>query len=116
MRKLVVALLIIVALTGIIIDITINQQIKQGISMSDCYLSIAHCLQTLLWVIFSGTSGLTLLLDPQPMLGLLMKVAPWKARKFSVQLLGFLLLALLPLSIYSIVNDCKASCIPFLSR
>ncbi len=116
MRKLVGALLIVSAVTGIIIDIIINWQIKQGTPMSDCYLNTAHCLQTVLWVIFSVISGLTLLFDPQPMLEFLMKVAPWKARKFSVQLLGFFLLASLPLSIYSFIHDCKASCILFLIK
>jgi hypothetical protein len=113
MKKFVTVLLIVIAITGIIIDVIINRQIKQGIPMSDCYLDIAHCTQTVLWVIFSVISGLTLLFDPQPMIELLMKVAPWKARKISVQLLGFFLLASLPLSIYSFVHDCNASCILF---
>lgn len=113
MRKLVAAILIISTIIGIIIDIIINWKIKQGISMSDCYLSNVHCIQTVLWIIFSVTSGLTLLFDPQPVFEFLVKVAPWKAKKFSVQLLGFFLLASLPLSIYSLIHDCKTSCIPF---
>jgi hypothetical protein len=60
MRKLVVAVLIITAVAGITIDITINRQIEQVIPVSDCYLNNAHCIQTLLWGVFSVTSGLTL--------------------------------------------------------
>lgn len=116
MRKFVVAFLIIIAVTGIMIDIAINRQIMQGVPMSDCYLDNAHCLQTVLWAIFAIISGLALLFDPQPMVDLLMKVAPWKARKFSVQLLGFFLLVTLPLSIYSFVHDCNASCILLLIK
>jgi hypothetical protein len=116
MRKFVVVLLIIIAVTGILIDVVINRQVKQGIPLSDCYLDSAHCLQTVLWIIFAIISGLTLLFDPQPMVMLLMKVAPWKAKEFSVRLLGFFLLVSLPLSIYSLVHDCNVSCISLLVK
>ncbi len=110
MKKIIVVILIALMVFGVLLDVKVNRQISEGVPLTAEYLGCTHCTQTLSWIIFSFISGLTLLFDPEPLATWLGMI--WKKRnnRFALRLVGFFLLALIPLSAYSLTNDCQTIC------
>jgi hypothetical protein len=110
MKKIIVVVLIALLVFGVVLDVKVNRQISEGVPLTEEYLRCTHCTQTVSWIIFSLISGLTLLFDPKPLATWLGKIWTKRNNRFALRLMGFFLLALIPLSAYSLTNDCRTIC------
>ncbi len=110
MKKIIVMVLIALLVFGGILNAKVDRQVFSGVPLSDEYLHCNHCAQTVIWVVFSIISGLMLLVDPEPLAAWLGKIWTKRNNKFAVRLMGFFLLAQIPLASYSLANDCQTLC------
>jgi hypothetical protein len=110
MKKIIVVVLVVLLLFGGALNAFVDQQVLGDMPLAEEYLNCTNCLQTVIWVIFLFISGLILLLDPEPLATWLGKIWTKRDNKFALRLMGFFLLALIPLSAYSLTNDCQTFC------
>ena len=110
MKKVIVVLLIALLVFGGVLNAKVDRQVLNGVPLTDDYLHCSNCLQTVIWVVFSFISGLMLLFDPEPLATWLGKVWTKRNNKFAVRLMGLFLLAMIPLSAYSLANNCQTLC------
>ena len=110
MRKVIVVVLIALLALGGILNARVDRQVLNGVPLTEDYLHCNHCVQTVIWVVFSFICGLYLLFEPEPLAIWLGKIRSQRNNKFAVRLMGFFLLALIPLSAYSLANDCQTLC------
>ena len=117
MRKIIIAVLIIIVIVGTAINAKVDQQIGEDLPLT--YFQCTSCLQVLLMVTFLLISGFTLLFDPEPMAKWLEKNRTKSGKDsfllvggsvFAVRLLGFILLAMIFLSSYGIKTNCQTFC------
>ena len=92
-------------LIGVTINVVMDQhfteQYMAGEEIDIKKFALSHCVQDGIWFLFALISGLSLILDPESAVGFLKRIAPRKATKTNVYLLGAMLLASLPMTIYS---------------
>ncbi len=117
MRKIIIAVLIIIVIVGTAINAKVDQQIGEDLPLT--YFQCTSCLQVLLMVTCLLISGFTLLFDPEPMAKWLEKNRKESGKDsfllaggsvFAVRLLGFILLAMILLSSYGIKTNCQTFC------
>ena len=119
MRKIIIAVLIIIAIVGGAINAKTDQQFRDGDPLPETYFQCTNCVQTILMIMFLLISGFALLFDPAPMAKWLEKNRTESGKDscllaggsiFAVRLLGFILLAMILLSSYEIKTDCQTFC------
>jgi hypothetical protein len=110
MKKIIVVVLIALLVFGGILNAKVDRQVFNGVPLTEEYLHRTNCMQTVIWVIFSFISGLMLLFEPEPLATWLGKIKPKRNNRFAVRFMGFFLLACIPLSAYSLANDCQTLC------
>ena len=105
MKKTIYIIIIVLVCTGIamnaIMDQQFSKQYTQGIPLSQERFALSDCLQAIIWIIVALLSGFSLIFAPDPAIKLLKRIQPKKANKFTVYSLGVVLLASVPLTIYS---------------
>jgi len=107
-RKVILIALIALAVTGGALNAITDGQIARGVPVTNDYLDLTNCVQTILWVLFSLIGGFTLTFDPDPLAKLLEKIPIKKANsKIGVRLLGIFMLVTLPLNAFSLTHNCK---------
>ena len=116
MKKSVFMIVILLALTAGVINAVMDKQ------FTDQYLSgepilvekfaLSDCVQDGIWILVASISGISLFFAPYPAINLLKRIAPKKATKANIYILGAMLLASVPLTIYSTffvgTRGCKA--------
>jgi hypothetical protein len=111
MRKIIIALLIIILIAGTAINAKTDQQFQDGVPLPEAYFQCSDCVQTILWIMFSIISGFTLLFDPEPLAKWLEKSKNGsKGSIFTLRLLGIFLLAMILLTEYQIKTNCQTFC------
>jgi hypothetical protein len=110
MKKIIVVVLIALGVFGGIVNAKVDQQVSAGVPLTEEYLDCNSCVQTVTWILFSLISGVTLLVDPEPLATWLGQIWTKRNNKLALRLLGIFLLALLPLNAYSLQNNCQMFC------